>query len=239
MKRLQSMQKVHINRNKRRLSKSAQDFESYRKQFWISFWESVAQRTEILLSYLLYYTEELWESTASIVVVITPIACWAIGIWGIAAKSSLPSDLKVVVAIGFALGIPSVLFLLGIILFHEDEKILRRPALITFPCLLLGLGIGIWAVMAHAPLSYDESVRVAVGMGVGGPCLFLLWILTLRHFVKLAPVLSVLFLIVFIPVLWAVAKRAPWDVHIRVSVCLGLGFSLPCLFMIVALVFLE
>ena len=100
------------------------------------------------------------------------------------------------VGVGVGLGIPFLACLWALILLNKREECLRRPALITFPCLLLGLGIGIWAVLKHSPLPYDEKVRVVVGMGVGGPCVSLLWILTLRHFANSAPLLTVIFIIV-------------------------------------------
>ena len=208
----ESMQRFQINRNARRISRSAHYFESYSKIFF---------------SYLVFYCKQLW-----FLIVIAAIAGWTVGIWAIAVKTPLPSDLRVVVGVGFALGVPFLACLWALILLNDFEKRLRRPALITFPCLLVGLGIGIWAVLAHSSLSYDEKVRVVVGMGVGGPCVFLLWILTLRHYAKSAPVLTVLFLIVLIPILWAVAMRSPWDRYVRVSVCLGVGFGLPCFVMI-------
>ena len=222
----ESMQRLHINRNARRIGKSASYLESFSKDFWLQ----LAQRSKILVSYLVFYIEQLW-----FLIVVALIPGWTVGLWAIAVKTSLPGDLKVVVGVGFGLGIPFVVCLWASILLNEREERLRRPALVTFPCLLLGLGIGIWAVLTHSPLSYDEKVRVAVGMGVGGPCVFLLWILTLRHFGNLGPLSTVLFLILLIPSLWAMAVKTPWDRHVRVSVCLGVGFGLPCLVMILTL----
>ena len=225
----ESVQRLHINQNARRISRSAHSLESYSKDFWLH----LAQMFKILVSYLVFCCKQLWLLISMpVLIIIAAMAGWAVVIWAIAVKTPLPSDLGVVVAVGVALGVPFLACLWALILFNDSEERLRRPALFTFPCLLVGLGIGIWAVLAHSALSYDEKVRVVVGMGVGGPCVFLLWILTLRHYANSAPLLTVLFLIVHIPILWAVAKRSPWDKNIRVSVCLGLGFGLPCFIMI-------
>ena len=230
----ESVQRLHINQNARRISRSAHSLESYSK----TFCSHLAQIFKVLISYLVFCCKQLWLLISMpVLIVIAAMASWAVVIWAIAVETPLPSDLEVVVAVGVALGVPFIACLWAWILLNDSEKRLRRPALITFPCLLLGIGIGIWAVLKHSPLPYDEKVRVVVGMGIGGPCVFLLWILTLRHFAKSAPLLTVIFLIVFIPTLWAMAIRSTWEKHIRVSVCLGVGFGLPCLIMVLVLLF--
>ena len=238
----ESLQRLHINRNARRISNSASYLESYSKQFCLHLTEGFI----ILVTYSKQFCVFLAEGfiflaivSVYVLIVIAPIAGWIAAIWAISVKTSLPGDSKVAVGVGVGLSIPFLACLWALILLNKREECLRRPALITFPCLLLGLGIGIWAVLKHSPLPYDEKVRVVVGMGVGGPCVFLLWILILRHFANAAPLLTVIFLIVFIQTIWAMAIRSPWDKHVRVSVCLGLGlgYGLPCLIMILMLLF--
>ena len=236
----ESLQRLHINRNARRIGKSASYLESYSKQFCLHLTEGFIILVTYSKKFYLLLTEGfifLVIISVCVMIVIAPIAGWIAAIWAISVKTSLPGDSKVAVGVGFGLGIPFLACLWALILLDKREKCLRRPALITFPCLLLGLGIGIWAVLKHSPLPYDEKVRVVVGMGVGGPCVFLLWILALRHFAKSAPLLTVIFLIVSIPTLWAMAIKTPWDKHVKVSACLGLGFGLLCLIIILMLLF--
>ena len=105
----ESLQRLHINRNARRIGKSASYLKSYSKQFCLHLTKGFI----ILLTYSRQFYLRVTEGFIVLVIisvyamiVISPIAGWIAGIWAITVKTSLPGDSKVAVGVGLGLGIP-------------------------------------------------------------------------------------------------------------------------------------
>ena len=87
-------------------------------------------------------------------------------------------------------------------------------------------------MLKYVPLPYGDRVYIVVGLGVGVPCLFTLWISFLwAHDGSLrAPILvTMLLLAALAPSLWAIITRSGLDLSVKVSLSVGLGVGLPCL----------
>ena len=106
--------------------------------------------------------------------------------------------------------------------------------------LILGIGVSIWAVLKYAPLPYGDRVYIAVGLGIGVPCLFRLWIIFLQSFYNnpRKPILAtVLLLGALASALWAIITKSSLDLSVKVSLSVELGVGLPCLAPIVFFIY--
>ena len=106
---------------------------------------------------------------------------------------------------------------------------------------MTGIGVSIWAVLKYVPLPYGDRIYIVVGLGVGVPCLFTIWIASLqnlaygsRHDLILA---NCLLLGALAPSLWAIITKSGLDLGVKVSLSVGLGVGLPCLVPIIFVIY--
>ena len=98
--------------------------------------------------------------------------------------------------------------------------------------LVTAIGVSIWAVLRYVPLPYGDRVYIFVGLGVGVPCLFALWILFFQNVdftVRDMILVNSLLLGALAPSLWAIITKSGLDLSVKVSLSVGLGVGLPCL----------
>ena len=102
---------------------------------------------------------------------------------------------------------------------------------------MAGIGVSIWAVLKYVPLPYGDRVYMAVGLGVGIPFLFTLWIKFLQEVYgtpRKAILITIILLGALAPSLWAIITKSGLDLSVKVSLSVGLGVGLPCLVPIIA-----
>ena len=163
---------------------------------------------------------------------LTFIIGWALGIWAIATKTPLAYGLRVAIGVGFAIGLPAMILMWAKI--WEDSRFgwpeVRKPALIFLGILFVCIGVGIWAVFSYADLPQGEKINMAVGIGVGAPCLYTLWVMLVQEGILLEPIIITATLIgVLAPSLWAILTKSSLSQDVRVSLSIGLGIGFPCL----------
>ena len=93
-------------------------------------------------------------------------------------------------------------------------------------------------MLRYGPLPYGDRVYIAVGLGVGVPCLFTLWIYLLLvsdDTPREAILVTIVLLGALAPSLWAIVTKSSLDLSVKVSLSVGLGVGLPCLVPIISL----
>ena len=175
----------------------------------------------------------LSQDGLSRLLVLIIIVGWALGIWAIATKTPLAHGLRVAAGVGFAVGWPFMAFMWLTVYFGEDDPKLPRRALMLLAFLFVCIGVGIWALFKFAPIHSGQKVTIAVGMGVGIPCLYTLWWFVvlfemLDEFVS-PIVVNTILLGALAPSLWAILTKSSLSQDAKVSLSVGLGIGLPCL----------
>ena len=92
-------------------------------------------------------------------------------------------------------------------------------------------------MLKYVPLPYGDRVYIAVGLGVGVPCQFTLWVLLLlvSDDTSREPILVTIVLLgALAPSLWAIVTKSSLDLSVKVSLSVGLGVGLPCLVPLIA-----
>lgn len=222
------LQQLSVNNTARNISRSSMLFVYYSKKVGRG-----------ILATLLFPLSDEGIITSGILLLIVG---WAVGIWAIATKTPLSYDSRVSVGVGFAVGVPAMI-ILWVHIWHEDIYAypeVFNTSVIMLALLLVGIGVSTWPVFRYAPLPYEEKVRVAVGMDVGVPCLFTLWVILVQREVARRPLLVTLGLLAaLVPTLWAIIAKTGLDQSVKVSLSIGLGIGLPCLIALVSCVFLD
>lgn len=166
--------------------------------------------------------------------VIALVIGYVVGIWAIAAKSLfLPHQDRVKVIVGFSVGIPAFLFLVLMIMVDSRHPKLAFSAL---ACIIVSDGLGIGFLLSGSEmLPYSERVSIAVGIGVGFPCVFLLWVWVFalqspsRGILWRTWTLLVVPFLLLAPILWYILAESTLNREAKVSLSVGLFFGLPAL----------
>lgn len=219
------LQVLDVNSAARNINRSSLFFMYYCKQL----------RSGIIAALRFFFSKH-GLSTCGVLVLITG---WAVGIWAIATKIVLPYGSRVSIGVGFAVGVPAMIILWAGI--WEEEYAIRevlKPGLIILALLLVVIGVSIWAIFRYAPLSYGEKVNIAVGMGVGVPLLFTLWVAVVQNVIDLfwPFIVSAILLGALAPGLWAIITKTQLDQNVKVSLSVGLAVGLPCVVPIVFMI---
>ena len=156
---------------------------------------------------------------------------WSLGIWALATKLSLPYGSRVSIVVGFAIGLPVIMFF-WLVIAVADKSAPHSVLKLGFAIFVILLGVVtacIWAVFHHAPLSYGERINIAVGMGVGIPHLYTLWVAVAQNGIAKRPLIATAILCAALaPGLWALITKSQLQQNIKVSLGVGLGIGLPC-----------
>ncbi|KAL8825399.1 MAG: hypothetical protein Q9191_004446 [Dirinaria sp. TL-2023a] len=205
---------------------------------------SAARNISLSSLFFIYYSKRVLKGTramfrffvsedglASLIVLIF-IVGWALGIWAIATKPALNYGSRVAAAAGFAVGLPFMAFMWIGISMDDDNPRVAKPAFSLLAILFVCIGVGIWALLRYADLPHGQKVSIAVGMGVGIPCLYTLWVTMIlwelldglvKPIVANAVVLGAL-----APSLWLILTKSSLDQDDKVSLSVGLGIGIPC-----------
>lgn len=177
-------------------------------------------------------------------IVLLSTVVWAIGIWAIWEKCPLPDRSQRDAAIGFGIGLPSMSLMWFTIsrgngsynitdsgaIVCEDRA--PKLAYILLAFVLTGAGVSMWAVWSYAPLPDTAKISIMMGLGVGVPILFTLWMLLIldneRGKLHRPIFWSVVLTMILVPSLWGVIKRSSYDLTDSVSISVGLGIGFPC-----------
>ena len=177
------------------------------------------------------------------IVFVSTIA-WAVGIWAIREKCPLPDRAQRDAAVAFGIGLPSMSLMWftisrgnGSYNITDSGAVVcenRAPKLayILLAFVLAGVGVGMWAVWSYAPLPDPARISIMMGLGVGVPILFTLWMLLIlddeRGSLHRPLLWSAALIVILVPSLWGVIKRSSYDLTDSVSISVGLGIGLPC-----------
>lgn len=174
----------------------------------------------------------LTEEGLVTLIILIALVGWALGIWAIATKTSLAYGSRVAIGVGFAVGLPFMI-IIWISISTDGYSSLDSPrfALILLAFLFVCIGVGIWALLRYAPIPYSEKVSIAVGMGVGIPCLYTLWVWLVSEYIDVGKpiIVTAILLGALAPTLWAILTKSSLDQDVKVSLSVGLGVGLPCL----------
>ncbi|MCJ1378602.1 hypothetical protein MMC17_001701 [Xylographa soralifera] len=221
---LDYVQAVSVNSTANKISQASLFFVYYTKR---------AGRGLIAAVQLL--TKEEGLVTLGIVMLIVG---WALGLSAITTNIPLTYESRTDVGVGFGLGLPAMIMLWTII-WDEDQYAypeVRKPGLTMLAILLTAIGVSIWAVLRYTPLAYNEKVSIVVGIAIGLPCLFTLWVGLVQKDIWHQPFLwTAALLAALAPSLWAIITKSPRDQYLNISLSVGLVGGLPC---IIAIVFL-
>lgn len=193
---------------------------------------STAQSISRLSLFFVYYTKSVFSflfSAYGLVVsgIIVFIIGWILGIWAIATKTPLPYGSRISVGVGFAVGLLAIPVLWAKIWDTERVALnkVRKLGLIIFVILLGVIAACIWAVFHYATfLSYGERINIAVGMAVGVPCLYTLWVALVQDDDFVVPlVVTAVLCAVLAPSLWAIIMKTQLQQNTKVSLTSMLG----------------
>ena len=176
------------------------------------------------------------RSMLKFIIWLSIIAGWAVGIWTLVTKVPLETSAKASVAVGFALGVPSIITVLATAIINESHAYHnRRRTRNGIICaislsLIIGVIMTTWAVMEYIPLSYSQRVNIAVAVAIGIPfhgikastylqCGIAWWSLLIN---------AVIFLATMAPVLWAINTKTRLDRDAEVAISVALVCGLPC-----------
>ena len=218
------LQTISINHTARNISRGSLLFTYYTKEIGRSLIAAIT---------FLFSTQGLVTS-GSIVLTTATI----VGIWAIATKAALSRGDRISIGVGFAVGLLAFIIIWAVILDNGWYNI--KKIVFSLACLATCVGVSIWAILRYAPLSYSEKISISVGIGVGLPCLLLLWAIIIEDVDEWTIVYGshTILLSVLAPVLWAIITKTQLDQSTRVSLSVGLGIGLPCLLAIIILLFL-
>lgn len=211
---------------------------------------SAASKISRLISYSMYYGKQLGRgfggtpkflfSTKGLLSsgILLLVIGWALGIWAISTRTHMTAGSTVAVGVGFAVGVPAIILSWAWI-WTEDSYAYPEvaiPGLSILGFLMIIIGVSIWAVFKHADLSYGSKVSVAVGMGVGIPCLFTLTTILVQKDVRRRVLVTLGVSILGLgPIIWAIIAKTNLAQDVQVSVGVGLGTGLPCALVIIFL----
>ena len=215
------LQTISINHTARKISQGSLLFTYYTKGVGRSL---IAAIKFLFSTQGLVISGSILLSTATIV-----------GIWATAKKTALSLGDRISIGIGFVVGLLAFIFIWAAILDKGWYNI--KKIVFSLACLAACVGVSIWAILSYAPLSYSEKISISVGMGVGLPCLLLLWAIIIKDVDEWKIVYGshTVLLAVLAPVLWAIITKTQLDQSTKVSLSVGIGVGFPCLLAITIL----